>query len=335
MNQMLASPSPHVHGKNSTRRIMADVLIAMMPAVLVSFYFAGIEAIQVFVLSVAGCVFTEFFIQRAISKSPVTIGDLSAAVTGVLLALNLPASSPWWMVLLGCLVAIGMGKMTFGGLGNNLFNPALVARVLLLISFPVQMTNWTVEKPLFVFEGGVQGFSGATPLGLFKENLAAGLSIQEIITKFDFSHISLFLGNIGGSLGETSAVAILLGFAYLLARKVITYHIPVTIFATVLIFSGILYLMDSTQFVDPLFHLFSGGLMLGAVFMATDYVTSPMSVTGMIIYSVGIGLLTVIIRVWGAYPEGVSFAILLMNACVPLLNQYFVPRHYGETKRHG
>ncbi len=288
-----------------------------------------------FALSVAGCVFTEFFIQRVISKSPVTIGDLSAAVTGVLLALNLPASSPWWMVLLGCLVAIGMGKMTFGGLGNNLFNPALVARVLLLISFPVQMTNWAVEKPLFVFEGGVQGFSGATPLGLFKENLAAGLSIQEIITKFDVSHISLFLGNIGGSLGETSAVAILLGFVYLLARKVITYHIPVTIFATVLIFSGILYLMDPSHFVDPLIHLLSGGLMLGAVFMATDYVTSPMSVTGMVIYSVGIGLLTVIIRVWGAYPEGVSFAILLMNACVPLLNQYFVPRHYGETKRHG
>ncbi len=335
MNQLIASPSPHIHGDISTRRIMTDVLIAMIPAVLVSFYFAGIEAIEVFALSVAGCVLTEYLIQRYINKSAATINDMSAAVTGVLLALNLPASSPWWMVLLGCLIAIGMGKMTFGGLGNNLFNPALVARVLLLISFPVQMTNWVVEKPLFALKEGVQGFSGATPLALFKENLAAGIPIQEIITKFDISHVSMFLGNIGGSMGETSAIAILLGLVYLLVRRVITYHIPVTIFITVLVFSGILYFIDPARFMDPLFHLLSGGLMLGAVFMATDYVTSPMSVTGMVIYSIGIGLLTVIIRIWGAYPEGVSFAILLMNACVPLLNQYFVPRHYGGTKKNG
>lgn len=336
MNNLLVSPSPHIHSKENTRSLMRDVLIALVPLVLVAFYFAGLDAVKVIALSVAGCMLTEYVIQRFLRKQPSTLKDLSAVVTGVLLALNLPASSPWWMVLIGCVAAIGIAKMSFGGLGNNLFNPALVARVILLISFPVQMTNWksgnSIFRPDFLeFPSGMtDAVSGATPLGLVKEGLTQGETISSIAAANDFSYWDMFIGKLDGTLGEISALAILLGFVYLLARRVIKPHIPLAAILTVAVFSGILYAIDPLQYADPLFHLLTGGILLGAVFMATDYVTSPMSNTGMIIYGVGIGLLTVIIRNWGAYPEGVSFAILLMNACTPLINIYFKPKRFGK-----
>ncbi|HOF75394.1 MAG TPA: RnfABCDGE type electron transport complex subunit D [Bacteroidales bacterium] len=334
MDKLLVSPAPHLHSKENTRRIMRDVIIALMPSVLVSVYFAGLSALLVVVVSVAGCVLVEHLIVRYLMRKKTTVHDLSAVVTGLILAVNLPVSSPWWMVLIGCIAAIGIAKMTFGGLGHNLFNPALVGRVFLLISFPVQMTNWSVNNSIFSSETwnlpkmllGAQGqlpdaVSGATPLGIIKEGLANGLTMETLSQQYDFSYWQMLFGHIDGSLGEASALAVLVGFAYLLFRKVIKPLIPVSILFTVAVFSAILWLLDPSMNADPLFHLLTGGLLLGAVFMATDYTTSPMSPPGMLIYGVGIGVMTMIIRVWGVYPEGVSFAILFMNALTPLLNK--------------
>ena len=334
MDKLLVSPAPHLHSKENTRRIMRDMIIALMPSVLVSVYFAGLSALLVIVVSVAGCVLIEHLIVRYLMKKKTTVHDLSAVVTGLILAINLPVSSPWWMVLIGCVASIGIAKMTFGGLGHNLFNPALVGRVFLLISFPVQMTNWSLSNSIFrpdtwEFSKGLLGAqgqlldaaSGATPLGIIKEGLANGLTMETLSQQHDFSYWQMLFGHIDGSLGEASALAVLLGFAYLLVRKVIKPLIPVTILVTVALFSGILWLMDPSMNADPLFHLLAGGLLPGAVFMATDYTTSPMSPLGMLIYGVGIGVMTMIIRVWGVYPEGVSFAILFMNALTPLLNK--------------
>lgn len=334
MNKLLVSPAPHLHSKETTRGIMRDVIIALMPSVLVSLYFAGVSAFLVLTVSVVGCVLLEHLIVKYMMKKKTTVHDLSAVVTGLILALNLPVSSPWWMVLIGCVVAIGVAKMTFGGLGHNLFNPALVARVFLLISFPVQMTNWAVTNGIFTPENplipgfllGAQGqlpdaLSGATPLGIIKEGLANGLTMDVLSQQHNFSYWQMLFGQINGSMGEASALAILIGFVYLLARKVIKPIIPLAIIVTVALFSGILHLIDPAHYADPLFHLLTGGVLLGAVFMATDYVTSPMSSLGMLIFGVGIGLVTMIIRIWGVYPEGVSFAILFMNAWVPLLNK--------------
>ncbi len=217
---------------------------------------------------------------------------------GVLLAFNLPSSLPLWIVVIGALVAIGIGKMSFGGLGNNIFNPALVGRVFLLISFPVQMTTWPVPNGFATADA----VTGATPLALVKEAVKNGQAVGDALSSAGFTTGNLILGNIGGSLGEVAAIGLLLGFAYMLIRKIISWHIPVAIFATVIVFSGILNLADPAQFAGPVFHLFTGGLMLGAIFMATDYVTSPMTHKGMLIYGVGIGLLTVIIRVFGGLP---------------------------------
>lgn len=330
MSQILVSPAPHWHSKDTTTRLMRDVLIALTPSVLVALYFAGWSALMVFAVSVLGCMGVEYLIARFFMHKPCTIGDLSAAVTGVLLALNLPASSPWWMILIGCVVAIGIAKMTFGGLGNNLFNPALVARVFLLISFPVQMTTWTVKSSWFT-----DAFSGATPLGVVKEGLAGGQTMDAISSQFDFSYMDLFMGRMDGSLGEASILALLIGFIYLLARKVILPHIPFTILITAAAFSTILWLVNPLRFPNPLFTILTGGLVLGAVFMATDYVTSPMTPKGMIIYGVGIGILVVLIRDFGSYPEGMSFAILLMNACVPLINKMCKPAQYQKEVSRG
>lgn len=258
-------------------------------------------------------------------KQRPTIWDGSAIITGVLLAFNLPSSLPLWIVVIGALVAIGIGKMSFGGLGNNIFNPALVGRVFLLISFPVQMTTWPVPNGFATADA----VTGATPLALAKEAVKNGQAIGEALSSAGITTGNLILGNIGGSLGEVAAIGLLLGFAYMLIRKIISWHIPVAIFATVIVFSGILNLADPTQFAGPVFHLFTGGLMLGAIFMATDYVTSPMTHKGMIIYGIGIGLLTVIIRVFGAYPEGMSFAILIMNGFTPLINRYCKPKRFA------
>jgi electron transport complex protein RnfD len=253
-------------------------------------------------------------------------------VTGVLLAFNLPANLPWWMIVAGSIFAIGIGKMVYGGLGSNPFNPALVGRVFLLISFPVQMTSWPL--PLISRLQYTDAATGATPLGILKEGLRNGEAIS-VITGQVPAHMQLFLGTMGGSLGEVSAIALLLGFGWLLYKKITTWHIPVVVIFTVFAFTGILWLVDPLHNASPLFHLLTGGVMIGAIFMATDLVTSPMTRTGMILYAAGIGVITVVIRVYGAYPEGVSFAILIMNAFVPLINKYLKPKRFGKEVRHG
>ena len=299
--------------------LMRDVVIALLPTVIVSILFYGWREIMILAVSVISCVLLEYLITRFLLKRPNTTGDWSAAVTGVLLALNLPATSPWWMVLIGAIVAIGVAKMTFGGLGQNLFNPALVGRVFLLISFPVAMTDW---GPVQGFIGGADAATGATPLGLAKEG---GI---EAIRNLDY--LNMLYMNIGGSAGELSAIAIIIGFIYLLARKVIRPHITLSIWITVFVFSGIMWLADPSAYTDPIFNLLTGGILLGSVFMATDYVTSPMSAKGGIIFGVGIGLITMLIRYFGSYPEGVSFAILIMNSTVPLINKFCKSKKYGR-----
>ena len=323
MDKLLVSPSPHLHTKTSTKSLMRDVVIALMPAVIASVLFYGWSSLLVLSTSVASCLLVELFITRFLFKKPSTIADCSALVTGILLALNLPVTTPWWVVFIGAIVAIGVAKMTFGGLGQNVFNPALVGRVFLLISFPVQMTNWN-SAPGFIADG----FTGATALGAVKEHVNGGGSLMELD---NMNYCDMLFHNIGGSAGEISAIAILLGFAYMLIRGVIKPYITLSILMTVAVFSGICWGIDPTRFTDPLFNLLTGGVLLGAVFMATDYVTSPMSKTGGIIFGIGIGLITMLIRYFGAYPEGVSFAILIMNSVVPLLNKWFHTKKYGRA----
>lgn len=329
MNKLLVSPSPHTHGKESTQSIMRDVLIALAPAMLVSILSSGWSALMLILVGAAACVLTEFLIQKYLLKRPVTVSDLSAVVTGCLLALNLPPNSPWWLIVIGSVVAIGVAKMTFGGLGQNIFNPALVGRVFLLVSFPVLMTTWDDSGSMF---GLVDAFSGATPLGAVKEGLKNGMTLSEL-TADNLTFSQQFFFNMGGSAGEFSAIALILGFIYLLCRRVIKATIPVTILCTVFVVSGIFWLADPERFTNPVFNLFTGGLLLGAIFMATDYVTSPMTTKGQIIFGIGIGLITVFVRYFGSYPEGVSFAILIMNCTVPLLNKYCKPRRFGEVKK--
>lgn len=328
MNKLLISPSPHVHSGDSIEKNMYGVLIALIPAFICSVVFFGMGAIIVTLTSVLACLIFEYLIQKFILKRQPTIWDGSAIITGVLLAFNVPANLPIWIILIGALVAIGIGKMSFGGLGCNIFNPALVGRVFLLISFPVQMTTWPMAQGFNT--SYIDAQTGATPLALLKGAVKTGTPVNEVLNTEGFvTYKDMLLGNMGGSLGEVAALALLVGFAFMLFRRIITWHIPVTIFATVVIFGGILHLCDPVQFVNPLFHLLTGGMMLGAIFMATDYVTSPMSSKGMIIYGVGIGVLTIIIRVFGAYPEGMSFAILIMNAFTPLINRYCKPTRFA------
>lgn len=324
MKLLNVSGSPHVHSDESTKKIMWQVNLALVPALIVAVAFFGLNALLVSIISVAACVLFQWLIEKFILKTESTICDGSAVVTGLLLAFNVPATREMmWLVIIAALVAIGVGKMAFGGLGKNPFNPALVGRVFMLISFPVQMTTW--PKPgekLFslVSLPTTDATTGATPLGLIKEN-----GVQAAGQVWDY-----FLGNIGGSLGEVSALAILIGAIFLLCRRIITWHIPVSFIGTAFIFSGILWLCDKTAFVDPFTTILTGGIMLGACFMATDMVTSPMTKTGQLIFGCGCGLLTIIIRNWGNYPEGVSFAILLMNAVTPLLNRWCKPKRFAN-----
>ncbi len=315
MSQFITiSPSPHTQTPTTVTKLMLHVIIALIPAVLLALFCFGIGAAIVIVTAIAGCVIAEYLITRYMLGQKPSIGNLSAVLTGLLLALNLPSNLPIWIVLIGCVVAIGIGKMTFGGLGCNIFNPALVGRVFLLLSFPVQMTSWPLP-----FENRwayADATTGATILGELKMKL------------IEPEHIDLMdkaLGMAGGSMGEIGAIALLLGFVYLLCMKVITWHIPVSIIGTVAIFS---LCVGAPVGVE----LLSGGLMLGAIFMATDYVTSPMSHKGMILYGVMIGIITLVIRQWGAYPEGMSFAILIMNGVTPLINRYMKPRKFGEGR---
>lgn len=306
---------------------MLNVIIALMPAYIVSIVAFGLGALITSLIAVVSCVLFEWLITKYLLKEASHICDLSAVLTGLLLAFNLPSTLPWWIVVIGSLVAIGVGKMTFGGLGQNPFNPALVGRVFLLISFPVQMTTW--PKPLQGFAAYADAETGATPLALMKQLTKNGDTsvVDQLPQLWDAC-----LGMIGGSFGEVSAIALLIGFIYLLCTKTITWHIPVSILATVALFAAVAAPagLCPCQYVG--LSLLTGGVMLGAIYMATDYVTSPMTPCGQIIYGVLIGVIVMVIRTWGAYPEGMSFAILIANACTPLLNM-IQPKRFGEKKK--
>ena len=322
-NRTIVASAPHIHSDLSTTRLMGDVIIALLPALAVSVYVYGWGVLGVVAMSVGCCVLFESLIQKFLVKGKQTVTNLSAVVTGLLLAMNMPANIPLWIVAVGALVAIGVAKMPFGGLGKNPFNPAIVARVFLLIAYPVQMTSFALPST----EGFADAYSGATPLAAAK----AGL-----MNFAEYDMLGMFAGNVAGSFGEIATLALLLGGAYLLVRRVITLHIPVAVLGTMAVFAAIYgaFSFDTPHLVSnfALFHLLSGGAVLGAFFMATDYVTSPMTTKGMVIFGIGIGALTMIIRLWGAYPEGMSFAILIMNSVVPLINKYIKPRRFGAKK---
>lgn len=327
-NKLIVSLSPHIHSGDSVQKNMYGVLVALLPAFVVSLLFFGLGALIVTATSVAACIFFEWAIAKFLLKKPTTtVGDGSAIITGVLLAFNLPSNLPIWIIIIGALFSIGVAKMSFGGLGCNPFNPALAGRVFLLLSFPVQMTSWPVVGQLTSYTDAT---TGATPLAIMKgiAKGAPGFSFDQLPDAFH-----LFIGQNGGCIGEVSAAALLIGLLYMLMKKIITWHIPVSILVTVFVFSGIMHLAKPELYVSPVMQLLSGGLMLGAVFMATDYVTSPMSHKGMLVYGVSIGLLTVVIRLFGAYPEGMSFAILIMNAFTPLINNYCKPKRFGEVAK--
>ena len=326
--QLYLSSSPHIHAGETTEKIMRAVIYSLLPACGVAIYFFGFRALLILLLCVAGCMVAEAVCQRLMHR-PVTIADGSAALTGILLALNLPPSSPWWLALLGAVIAIVIGKQVYGGLGYNPFNPALVARVVLLISFPVQMTAWTSPAPL---GSKVDVVTAATPLGEMK---TAVMLTGELPLAAKQGLSDYFIGNMAGSLGEISALALLLGGLFLLWRRIITWHVPVSFIGSALVFSGIFWLVDSSRYPSPLFHLLTGGLMLGALYMATDMVTGPVTPKGLIVFGAGCGIITVLIRLFGGYPEGVSFAILLMNAATPLIDRLTRPRKFGlvEARR--
>lgn len=327
MDKLTVSPSPHLHSKASTTSIMRDVVIALSPAIVVSILFYGWSEILLLAVSAVSCVLLEWLIAKYLMKRPELFSGSSALVTGLLLAMNLPSSTPWWIAVIGAVVAIGVAKMSFGGLGQNLFNPAITARVFLLISFPVQLTNWSVPDG---FIGGVDAVSGATPLGIIKEGLKAGQTISEVLASNGVDARSL-LRDIGGSGGEISSLALVAGFIYLLVRKVVKPWIPLSILATIAVIAAIFSGIDPEHFTGPIFNLMTGGVLIGALFMATDYVTSPMSNWGGVIFGIGIGLIVMMIRYFGSYPEGMSFAILIMNCFVPLINRAFHQKKYGRA----
>ena len=327
--KLLVSPNPHIHSKWSTRSLMTDVVIALLPAAICSIVFYGWREALVLAVSILSCLCFEWLITRCLMKQRSTLCDMSAVVTGLLLGMNLPFTTPWWMVMTGALVAIGIAKMTFGGLGQNVFNPALVGRVFLLVSFPAVMTKWYTGVPLFGLGFSPDAHSGATALSAVNEAILNHQPVSEITSQYSYS--SMLFANLGGSAGEICALALLAGFIYLCVRKVIKPWITLSIFCTVALTSLIFWGINPERFTDPLFNLLSGGLILGACFMATDYVTSPMSVKGGIIFGVGIGFLTMMIRYFGSYPEGVSFAILIMNAFVPLINRWCKQKKFGRA----
>lgn len=325
-NQLYLSSSPHIHSGETTERIMRLVIYALLPATLVSLYFFGLPALKVLLICTLGCVAFEALANKLL-KQPLSIKDGSGALTGLLLALNLPPSSSWWIALFGAAIAILIGKMIYGGLGYNPFNPALVARVVLLISFPVQMTSWTAPAPL---GKGIDAVTAATPLGEMKMAVMLTGKLPEAVNS---GWLDYFTGNMAGCLGEGSAIALLLGGLFLIYKKVISWHIPASFIGTTLVVSGLFWLADPSKYANPLFHLLTGGLILGAFFMATDMVTSPVTTKGMLIFGFGCGLLTILIRLFGGYPEGVSFAILLMNACTPLIDRSCRPKIYGQVEK--
>ena len=321
------SGSPHVHSTENTRKIMYRVILALVPALLVAIYYFGWYALRLTIVTIAACVLTEWLIQKFLIKGPLTINDGSAVVTGLLLAFNVPANLPIWMAIVGSVVAIGIGKMPYGGLGKNPFNPALVGRVFMLVSFPTAMTTWPKVQPIFNNGFFADAVTGPTPLGILKES-----GVQTLSELGDMQFLDMVLGNRGGAFGEICAIALLLGALYLIVRKVIDIATPLTILLTVFVFTGICYLINPAAYIAPWYHLIYGGLILGAFFMATDMVTTPMTTKGKILFGFGVGVITVVIRLWGAYPEGVSFAILIMNAFTPLINKAFKPQVFGVVK---
>lgn len=319
------SLSPHIHGGRSTRRTMWMVVASLIPALLVAFWTFGVPALVVTFICVGSCLLTEWIITTFVMRRPVTIFDGSAMITGILLAFNLPSILPWWMAVIGSVMAIGIGKMSFGGLGCNIWNPALVGRVFLLISFPAAMTTWPTDvgagARMIVTTGAsthaVDATSGATLLSMMKSNPADAI---------DPDYVGMMVGNMNGSLGEVGAFAIILGVLFLLCTRIVTWHIPVAVLGSAAFFSWVFG-------GNPILDLFAGGLILGACYMATDYVTSPMSHKGQLIFGIMIGFITIVIRRFGSYPEGVSFAILLMNSFTPLINRYCSPKPFGEKER--
>lgn len=329
MGKLIVSLSPHAHGNDSVEKNMYGVIIALVPALLVSLFYFGIGSAIVLATSVLACVFFEWAITKfMLGKEKTTICDGSAILTGLLLGFNLPSNLPIWIIIIGALVAIGIGKMTFGGLGNNPFNPALVGRCFLLVSFPAQMTSWPVAGQLGSY---LDAETGATPLAIMK--MAIKESNPDLLADLpSATHLLLGSNPTGGlgTIGEVCALALLIGLAYMLWKKIITWHIPVSIIGTVFVFSAIMHFANPI-YADPFTEILSGGLMLGAIFMATDYVTSPMTAKGQIIYGIAIGFLTIVIRNWGSYPEGMSFAILIMNGFTPIINMYIKPKRFGEV----
>ena len=305
---LIVSSAPHVVSPVNTSRIMLDVIIALVPAVAMATFVFGMRALLLTAVCAASCVFFEYAVEK-ILKRDVTIGDMSAAVTGVILSLNLPANLPFWMACVGSFIAIVIVKQLFGGMGQNFANPAITARVALFIGFATAMTNF----PLPAAQQTADAITGATPLALF----AKGLEVP--------SNGAMFFGTVGGSMGETSALALLIGGAYLLFKKVIEPTIPACFIGTV----AVMALLTGN---DPIFHVCAGGVMLGAIFMATDYVTSPITTKGKVIFGVGCGLLTMIIRLYASYPEGVSFAILIMNILTPHIDNLTIPALNGVPK---
>lgn len=308
--KLVISSSPHVRSKENTSVIMRDVLIALLPAALAGVYFFRIPALINIIVAIVGAVGTEYVVQKLL-KRKVTISDYSAAVTGLLLAMNVPATLPWWITLIGSIFAIAVVKQLFGGIGHNFMNPALAARAFLLASWPIDMTNWITP--------GADAVSTATPLAILKNAEAVRATIP-----------NLFIGNVAGCIGETSALFLIIGGIYLIYRGVISFRIPGFYIGTVAILT---FIFSGFNFNDVLYNLFAGGLMLGAFFMATDYSSSPSVAKAQIVYAIGCGLLTSIIRYYGGYPEGVSYSILLMNVAAPILDKYLVPRVFGEVKK--
>jgi electron transport complex protein RnfD len=322
-HKLIVSLSPHEKGSDTTQKIMWTVAIALLPALLAGTWVFGLAALKVTLLAVIFCVGLEYLVQKYMLKTEVTVTDGSAAVTGMLLAFNVPAGIPWWQLLVGAIAAIGIAKMAFGGLGRNPLNPALIGRAFMLASFPVHMTSWPVPMQNLL-SLGVDGKTSATALGMLKE---AKTGVEAIGLP---SHMDLFLGAVGGCIGEISALAILIGGIFLLVRRVITWHIPIFYLFSLFAFTGVLWLLNPARFADPLFHLLAGGAMLGAWFMATDMVTSPMTIKGQIVFAVLGGVLCGAIRLFGAYPEGCSYSILIMNAFVPLIDKVMKPKAFGK-----
>ena len=324
-NKLIVSSSPHVRTNKDTSYIMKQVVIALLPATLAALFFFRLSALNVILFCVTGSVGAEFLCQK-ISKQESTIGDFSAVVTGLLLAFNVPASLPWWMCLLGAAFAIIVVKMVFGGIGNNFVNPALAARAFLLASFPVAMTLWTRTGVNWVSSGNIDAYTTATPLSFLK----AGSNGVSSLADSGISISNMLIGNIGGCIGETSVVLIILGGLYLMYKGIINYVIPTFYICTVAI---LMFILGGFNFTFVIYELLAGGLMLGAFFMLTDYTTSPMTKKGQIIYAVLAGLITTVIRLYGGYPEGVSYSILLVNIMTPLIDKYTKTKVFGEVSK--